>query len=33
MIIRVNPIDSPYFMEDIKSVVAMGIDVINLPKS
>lgn len=32
MIVRVNPMNTPYFMDDIASIVASGIKVINIPK-
>jgi citrate lyase subunit beta/citryl-CoA lyase len=32
IIVRVNPMGTPYFMDDIASIVASGIKVINIPK-
>ncbi len=33
MIVRVNPIDTPYFIDDIAAIVASGIKIINIPKA
>lgn len=32
IIVRVNPMDTPYFLDDIAAVVASGVKIINLPK-
>lgn len=33
MIVRVNPIDTPYFADDISAIVRDGVHIINLPKA
>ncbi|MBU3574862.1 CoA ester lyase [Polynucleobacter sp. UK-Mo-2m-Kol15] len=33
IIVRVNPMDTPYFLDDIAAVVASGVKIINLPKA
>lgn len=32
IVVRVNPIDTPHFLDDLEAVVCQGVDLINLPK-